>query len=253
MPVIRHKTADAREILQRELKPRVSAWDHCQHLTGCFIPRGHRFRPVFIQGICVCIHTVHRHLHLDVCIPPPLRPLTVRAVHEGIAHAQMQRVIRLLPKSVQKIIIAAEAACPVGGIFGPSVPKHMDGGPGRQVKQCRLPVHPPQGFVFLQAFLCDVYAPESIHIRRIRRPIGFCTDLNPLPCRRLHPEKGCKLHIRRELHDQRRIALGCHALNIRGIAKIRQATEPEKRKRPPDEHSEDLRFFIAPHFGVFPF
>ena len=127
MPVIRHKTADAREILQRELKPRVSAWDHCQHLTGCFIPRGHRFRPVFIQGICVCIHTVHRHLHLDVCIPPPLRTLTVRAVHEGIAHAQMQRVIRLLPKPFQKIIIAAEAACPVGGIFGPSVPKRMDG------------------------------------------------------------------------------------------------------------------------------
>ena len=165
----------------------------------------HTTRPSFPPRF----HTGHLRLYpystppsASRCLhPPPLRTLTVRAVHEGIAHAQMQRVIRLLPKPVQKIIIAAEAACPVGGIFGPSVPKRMDGD----------------------------------------------------PCRRLHPEKGCKLHIRRELHDQRRIALGCHALNIRGIAKIRQATEPEKRKRPPDEPSEDLRFFIAPHFGVFPF
>ena len=71
-----------------------------------------------VDGEAVGIEALpHHHGH----VAPPLRPLAVGTVEEGVPHVHVERVESLCPEAGDKLIIAGEAALRLRVVAGPAV------------------------------------------------------------------------------------------------------------------------------------
>ena len=149
-----------------------------------------------VQGRGIGVETFPQDGH-DVS--PPLSPLPVRAVEEGVAGIDIDRPQPLLPQAVVEEIRTVESAVRRGVI--PGFPVFQGRHPDTMVHRQDDPLsaEPAQGFILLRTCLGDIFRAQAF----FPHPGMVRLDDDPMPALSIfHRQHGRHLHVVRQQGDQ---------------------------------------------------
>ena len=144
------------------------------------LPVGELEDAFFRQSIGTRIERIEGLAHFVDHVSPPLRTLTVWAVHISVTHSDVEGAQGFLAVEIEEVIIALKGAGELGVVTRFTILEGEDFETGGDGVVHLVAVHPAEAFIFLNTVSSDVFCTD---IRRASPLVVVHADVDLLACR----------------------------------------------------------------------